>query len=309
MMPHRAQKFVEHHSEYVIYNVKCLLEGSNVRLFRVGPKGSEKPATVDADGNWRDLSGVVADISPDQLGAEALATLNSIDPLECPVLDAEPRVGVPISGIGKFIGIGLNYSDHAAEVGKGPPSEPIIFTKAISSITGPNDDVVIPEGSAQSDWEVELAIVIGKRAKNVPLNKALDYVAGYMICNDVSEREYQLERGGSWDKGKGCDTFGPLGPEMVTFDEVADPHSLDLWLDADGERIQTSNTRTLIVKVNEVLSYVWRFITLEPGDVIATSTPPGVGMGKSPQRFLKPGDVMTLGVECLGVQRRTVIAA
>jgi 2,4-didehydro-3-deoxy-L-rhamnonate hydrolase len=225
-----------------------------------------------------------------------------------PVVRGRPRLGAPIKGIGKVIAIGLNYADHAAESGVQPPKEPVIFTKAISSITGPNDNVTIPQDSQKTDWEVELAIAIGRTARYVPEERALDYVAGYLICNDVSEREFQLERSGTWDKGKGCDSFCPLGPWLVTKDEIRDPQNLDMWLDVNGERMQTGTTKTMIFGVANLVSYVSRFITLLPGDVITTGTPPGVGMGKKPPRYLKPGEVMTLGIAGLGEQRQTCVA-
>ena len=280
-----------------------------MKLLRYGPKGQEKPGTLDAEGRIRDLSGVVADITPDQLWGEALAALKAVDPETLPLAEGQPRYGVPVSGSRKFIAIGLNFADHAAESNLPIPSEPVVFTKAISCLTGPNDTVVIPRGSEKTDWEVELGIVIGKRASYVEQADALDHVAGYVLINDVSERAFQTERGGTWDKGKGCDTFGPVGPWIVTTDEVGDVQALDMWLDLNGKRMQTGNTKTMIYGVAEIVSYVSQFMTLEPGDLITTGTPPGVGLGQKPEPFyLKPGDVMELGIEKLGSQRQSVVA-
>ena len=280
-----------------------------MKLLRYGPKGQEKPGLLDADGRIRDLSGVVADITPAQLWGEGLDALKAVDPATLPLVDGEPRYGVPVNGSRKFIAIGLNYADHAAESNLPIPSEPVVFTKAISCLTGPNDTVVIPRGSEKTDWEVELGIVIGKSASYVDQTDALDHVAGYVLINDVSERAFQTERGGTWDKGKGCDTFGPVGPWIVTTDEVGDVQALDMWLDLNGKRMQTGNTKTMIFGVAEIVSYVSQFMTLEPGDLITTGTPPGVGLGQRPAPFyLKPGDVMELGIEKLGVQRQQVVA-
>ena len=280
-----------------------------MKLLRYGPLGSEKPGLLDAEGQIRDLSGHIADITPAQLSPKALADLAAIDPGNLPVVEGSPRHGVPVSGSGKFIAIGLNYADHAAESNMPIPKEPIVFTKAITSLHGPNDTVVIPKGSKKSDWEVELGIVIGTRAQYVDEANALAHVAGYCVVNDVSEREWQIERGGTWDKGKGCDTFGPTGPWLVTTDEVGDPQTLDLWLDLNGKRVQTGNTRTMIFGAATLVSYVSHFMTLMPGDIITTGTPPGVGMGMKPEPvFLKPGDVMTLGIAKLGEQRQEVVA-
>jgi len=280
-----------------------------MKLLRYGPKGQEKPGLLDADGRIRDLSGVVADITPAQLWGEGLDALKAVDPATLPLVDGEPRYGVPVNGSRKFIAIGLNYADHAAESNLPIPSEPVVFTKAISCLTGPNDTVVIPRGSEKTDWEVELGIVIGKSASYVDQTDALDHVAGYVLINDVSERAFQTERGGTWDKGKGCDTFGPVGPWIVTTDEVGDVQALGMWLDLNGKRMQTGNTKTMIFGVAEIVSYVSQFMTLEPGDLITTGTPPGVGLGQKPAPFyLKPGDVMELGIEKLGVQRQQVVA-
>jgi 2,4-diketo-3-deoxy-L-fuconate hydrolase len=280
-----------------------------MKLLRYGPLGSEKPGLLDAQGQIRDLSGHIADITPAQLSPAALATLAAIDPASLPLVEGSPRYGVPVAGAAKFIAIGLNYADHAAESGMPIPKEPIVFTKAITSLCGPNDTVVIPKGSKKSDWDVELGIIIGTKAQYVDEASALAHVAGYCVINDVSEREWQIERGGTWDKGKGCDTFGPTGPWLVTSDEVGDPQTLDLWLDLNGTRMQTGNTRTMIFGAATLVSYVSQFMTLMPGDIITTGTPPGVGMGIKPEPvFLKPGDVITLGIEKLGAQKQSVVA-
>jgi 2,4-didehydro-3-deoxy-L-rhamnonate hydrolase len=278
-----------------------------MKVVRFGQPGQEKPGLVDGSGQIRDASGIVPDISPATLGDGALAKLACADPASLPAALAGARIGSCVGQVRNFIAIGLNFADHAAETGAPIPAEPIIFNKAPSCIVGPNDDVVIPRGSLKTDWEVELAIVIGKRASYVGANEALDFVAGYAVCNDVSEREYQLERGGTWTKGKGCPTFGPLGPWLVTRDEIADVHDLDMWLDVNGERMQTGSTRTMIFNVPKIVSYCSHFMILEPGDVITTGTPPGVGMGMKPQRFLKAGDVVTLSIEGLGEQRQTFV--
>ncbi|MEG1029011.1 MAG: fumarylacetoacetate hydrolase family protein [Brevundimonas sp.] len=280
-----------------------------MKLLRYGPVGQEKPGALDAQGRIRDLSGVVADITPDQLWGEGLAALKAIDPETLPLVEGQPRYGVPVNGVRKFIAIGLNFADHAAESNLPIPAEPVVFTKAVSCLTGPNDTVVIPRGSEKTDWEVELGIVIGQRASYVEQADALDHVAGYVLINDVSERAFQTERGGTWDKGKGCDTFGPVGPWIVTTDEVGDVQSLDMWLDLNGKRMQTGNTQTMIFGVAEIVSYVSQFMTLEPGDLITTGTPPGVGLGQKPEPFyLKAGDVMELGIQKLGQQRQSVVA-
>jgi 2-keto-4-pentenoate hydratase/2-oxohepta-3-ene-1,7-dioic acid hydratase in catechol pathway len=279
-----------------------------MKLVRFGKAGQEKPGLIDADGKLRDLSRKVREIDGAALAPAKLKELRGLRIERLPLVRGRQRLGVPIKGIGKVIAIGLNYADHAAESGVAPPKEPVIFTKAISSITGPNDNVIIPKDSQKTDWEVELAIAIGRTARYVPEERALDYVAGYLICNDVSEREYQLERSGTWDKGKGCDSFCPLGPWLVTKDEIRDPQGLDMWLDVNGERMQSGTTKTMIFGVAHLVSYVSRFITLLPGDIITTGTPPGVGMGKKPPRYLKPGEVMTLGIAGLGEQRQTCVA-
>ncbi|CAL1692608.1 Ureidoglycolate lyase [Brevundimonas subvibrioides] len=280
-----------------------------MKLLRYGPKGQEKPGLLDDAGLIRDLSGHVADITPDLLHGEGLERLKAIDPASLPVVEGSPRHGTPVTGSRKFIAIGLNFADHAAESNLPIPAEPVVFMKAISCLTGPNDEVVIPRGSLKTDWEVELGIVIGKPASYVEEADALDHVAGYVLINDVSERAFQTERGGTWDKGKGCDTFGPVGPWLVTADEVADVQTLDMWLDLNGKRMQTGNTRTMIFGVAEIVAYVSQFMTLEPGDLITTGTPPGVGLGQKPEPFyLKPGDVMRLGIQGLGEQQQTVVA-
>ena len=278
-----------------------------MKLVRVGPRGTERPGLIDAQGRVRDLSGVLAELGPQQLSDAALAQLANMDTSALPVVP-DPRFGVPWTGIGKIIAIGLNYADHAAEAGLPPPAEPIIFLKANSALNGPNDAVMLPRGSEKTDWEVELGVVIGKTASDVSREEALSHVAGYCVVNDVSEREFQLERGGTWDKGKGCDTFCPVGPWLVTRDEVPDPQALNLWLEVNGERTQKGNTATMIFGVAHLVSYVSRFMTLHPGDLICTGTPPGVGMGAKPPRYLKAGDTMRLGVDGLGVQAQTVVA-
>lgn len=280
-----------------------------MKLLRYGPRGQEKPGLLDREGNVRDLSGHLADITPAEVTLESLDRLKAIDPASLPTVEAGQRYGVPVNGIGKFIAIGLNYADHAREAGLEPPPEPIFFTKAISCLTGPNDEVMIPKGSQKTDWEVELGVIIGKTCRYVEQAEALDHVAGYVLVNDVSERAFQKELGSQWDKGKGCDTFGPTGPWLVTPDEVGDPQALDMFLDVNGKRMQTGNTSTMIFPVAECIAYVSRFITLYPGDLLITGTPPGVGEGQKPEKiFLKPGDEMHLGVEKLGQQRQKVVA-
>jgi 2-keto-4-pentenoate hydratase/2-oxohepta-3-ene-1,7-dioic acid hydratase in catechol pathway len=280
-----------------------------MKLLRYGPKGQEKPGTLDADGRIRDLSGVIADITPAQLVGDALEALKAIDPATLPLVEGEPRYGVPVNGSRKFIAIGLNFADHAAESNLPIPEEPVMFTKAISCLNGPNDDVVIPRGSLKTDWEVELGVVIGKTASYVTREEALDHVAGYVLINDVSERAFQIERGPTWDKGKGCDTFGPVGPWLVTTDEVGDVQNLDMWLEVNGKRVQTGNTKTMIFTVAEIVSYLSEFMTLEPGDLITTGTPPGVGLGQKPEPwYLKAGDTVRLGIEKLGEQGQTFVA-
>lgn len=279
-----------------------------MKLLRYGPVGREKPGLLDASGAIRDLSGHVADITPAALAPEVLARLRAIDPQSLPKVDSPQRHGPPVSGTKKFLAIGLNYADHAAESNMPIPAEPILFTKATSCIQGPNDEVMLPRDSVKSDWEVELGVVIGKTARYVDEADALSHVAGYLTVNDLSEREYQLERGSQWDKGKGCDTFGPIGPWLVTTDEVGDPQNLDLWLDVNGRRMQTGNTRTMVFTVSNLVSYISRFMTLEPGDIITTGTPPGVGLGMKPPVYLKPGDVIRLGIEKLGEQQQRVVS-
>jgi 2-keto-4-pentenoate hydratase/2-oxohepta-3-ene-1,7-dioic acid hydratase in catechol pathway len=279
-----------------------------MKLLRHGPRSNPRPALLDAQGQVRDLSALMPDITPATLSPAGLAALASVDVSTLPVVP-QGELQVPWSGMGKFLCIGLNYSDHAAETGAPIPKEPIIFTKPTSAAVGCNHDVVLPQGSVKSDWEVELGVVIGSTARYVSQADALKHVAGYCVVNDVSEREYQIERGGTWDKGKGCDTFGPVGPWMVTADEVGDPQDLAMWLDVNGHRWQNGSTKTMIFGVAELVSYVSRFMTLYPGDLITTGTPPGVGLGAKPNPvFLKPGDVMHLGIAGLGEQRQTVYA-
>ena len=280
-----------------------------MKLLRVGAKGAEKPAILAADGTIRDLSGVVDDIAGDVLTPEGLEKLAAVDVSALPTLSSDERIGPCVGRVGKFICIGLNYADHAAETGAPIPEEPIIFMKATSAIIGPNDDVIIPKNSLKPDWEVELGIVIGKEARYVDVEDAMDHVAGYCLVNDVSERHFQTERGGTWDKGKGSDTFGPIGPWVVTRDEVADPQNLAMWLEVDGKRYQNGSTKTMIFDVKTVVSYVSQFMSLQPGDIISTGTPPGVGMGIKPEPvWLRPGNVMRLGIEGLGEQRQNVKA-
>jgi 2-keto-4-pentenoate hydratase/2-oxohepta-3-ene-1,7-dioic acid hydratase in catechol pathway len=279
-----------------------------MKLMRYGAKGAEKPAILDRDGKVRDLSGVVPDITADLLTPHGLAPLSKVDPASLPVVAEPGRIAAPWRGMGKFVCIGLNYADHAAESGLPIPAEPVIFMKPTSCVIGCNDPVVLPQGSVKSDWEVELGVVIGARARYVSEADALKHVAGYCVVNDVSEREYQIERGGTWDKGKGCDTFGPVGPWLVTADEIPDAQNLGMWLEVNGKRVQNGSTRTMIFNVAQVVSYVSRFMTLYPGDLITTGTPPGVGLGMKPPMYLKAGDTMRLGVEGLGEQRQHVHA-
>jgi len=280
-----------------------------MKLLRYGPPGREQPGLLDSQGQIRALSGRCADIGPEQLSSAALKALAALDPTTLPVVSGNPRLGLPFSGTRKFIAIGLNYADHAAESNLPIPAEPVIFTKAVSCLQGPNDPVMIPKDSKKTDWEVELGVVIGTTARYVEESAALEHVAGYVVVNDVSEREYQIERGGTWDKGKGCDTFGPVGPWLVTRDEVGDVQNLSMWLDVNGQRKQTGNTKTMIFGVATLVSYISRFLTLEPGDIITTGTPPGVGMGQKPQAvYLKAGDSIKLGIEKLGEQQQQVIA-
>jgi ureidoglycolate lyase len=280
-----------------------------MKLLRVGAKGAEKPAILAADGSIRDLSSVVDDIAGDVLTPAGLAKIEKADLTALPTLSSSERIGPCVGRVGKFICIGLNYADHAAETGAPIPAEPIIFMKATSAIIGPNDDVIIPKNSIKPDWEVELGIVIGTEARYVDVEDAMNHVAGYCLINDVSERHFQTERGGTWDKGKGSDTFGPIGPWVVTKDEVADPQNLGMWLEVDGKRYQNGSTKTMIFDVKTIVSYVSQFMSLQPGDVISTGTPPGVGMGIKPEPvWLKPGNVMHLGIEGLGEQRQNVKA-
>ena len=279
-----------------------------MKLIRHGSSGDEKPGLVDRDGGLRDLSGIVRDHCGIALSRSSLDRLRMIDPASLPLLPAGTRLGPCIGGTRNFVAIGLNYADHAAETGAPIPSEPIIFNKAPSCICGPNDAVILPKGSAKTDWEVELAVVIGARASYVHANEALNYVAGLCICNDVSEREFQMERGGTWTKGKGCPTFGPLGPWLVTLDEIADIKALGMSLDVNGQRMQTGSTATMIFDVAQLVAYCSHFMMLEPGDIITTGTPPGVGLGLKPPRYLKSGDTMTLRIDGLGEQHQTVIA-
>jgi 2-keto-4-pentenoate hydratase/2-oxohepta-3-ene-1,7-dioic acid hydratase in catechol pathway len=276
-----------------------------MKFLRYGAPGAEKPAILDADGQIRDLSAQIPDLSGAALAPDALAKLGAIDLKGLPLVDGSPRLGPCVAGTGKFICIGLNYSDHAAETGATVPPEPIIFMKASSAIVGPNDDVLIPRGSEKTDWEVELGVVIGKTAKYVSEADALDYVAGYCVTNDVSERAFQTERAGQWTKGKSCDTFGPLGPWLVTKDEVPDPQNLGMWLTVNGEKMQDGSSKTMVYGVAFLVSYLSQFMSLHPGDVISTGTPPGVGMGLKPPRYLKSGDVVELGIETLGTQKQT----
>ncbi|CAO1662465.1 MULTISPECIES: fumarylacetoacetate hydrolase family protein [Salinicola] len=278
-----------------------------MKLLRHGPKGQEKPGIVDANGTVRDLSGKIDDIAGDVLSDAGLAQLAQIDTASLPEVAAGTRLGPCVGRVGKFICIGLNYSDHAAETGAEVPAEPVIFNKWTSAICGPNDDVEIPRGSEKSDWEVELGVIIGKGGRYIDEADAMNHVAGFCVVNDVSEREYQLERCGTWDKGKGCDTFGPLGPWLVTRDEIADPQNLSMWLEVDGKRYQDGSTQTMVFQVPHLVAYLSRFMSLQPGDVISTGTPPGVGMGQNPKVFLKPGQTMRLGIEGLGEQQQRCV--
>jgi 2-keto-4-pentenoate hydratase/2-oxohepta-3-ene-1,7-dioic acid hydratase in catechol pathway len=279
-----------------------------VKLLRYGPAGQERPGTLDAEGRLRDLSSLIRDVDGDALAPASLARLKGIDPRTLPVVAGAPRLGVPVARVGKFVAIGLNYTDHAKESNMPIPSEPVVFMKATTCLVGSRDDVIKPRRSTKLDWEVEIGIVIGTKAQSVSEADALAHVAGYCVVNDVSERDFQLERGGTWDKGKSFDTFGPVGPYIVTADEVGDPQQLDLWLDVNGARMQTGNTRTMIFSCAQIVSYVSEVMTLLPGDIVTTGTPPGVGAGMKPPRFLEPGDVMTLGIGKLGEQRQRVVA-
>ncbi len=275
-----------------------------MKLLRVGEPGKERPALLDEQGELRDLSHFIDDIAGDTLLPSALERLRQMPLSELPKISGQPRIGACVGRIGKFICIGLNYADHAAETGAAIPQEPVVFGKWTSAVVGPNDAVRIPRGSVKTDWEVELGVVIGQGGSYIAEQDALSHVAGYCVINDVSEREYQIERGGTWDKGKGCDTFGPIGPWLVTRDEIADPQQLDLWLEVDGKRYQNGNTRTMIFSVAHIISYLSRFMSLQPGDIISTGTPPGVGMGQQPPVYLRPGQTIRLGIAGLGEQRQ-----
>ncbi len=280
-----------------------------MRLLRYGPKGQEHPGILDAQGRLRDLSGEVDDIAGEVLTPYGLARLRRLDAASLPLVESAPRLGACVGHVGKFICIGLNYSDHAAESNMPVPPEPVVFGKWTSAIAGPDDDIMIPRGSVKTDWEVELGVVIGRPGSYIEEADALSHVAGYCVINDVSEREYQLERAGTWDKGKGCDSFGPIGPWLVTADEVPDPNALRLWLEVDGHRYQDGNTRTMIFRVPFLVSYLSRFMSLQPGDVISTGTPPGVGLGQKPPLYLRPGQLIRLGIDGLGEQRQRTVAA
>ena len=279
-----------------------------MKLLRFGNPGSERPGVLDNDGRLRDLSQYINDLRGDALLPESLARLRQLDLYSLPLVEGNPRIGACVGGIGKFICIGLNYADHAAETGADIPQEPVVFSKWTSAVVGPNDNVIIPRGSQKTDWEVELGVVIGKGGRYIDERDAMQHVAGYCVINDVSEREYQIERGGTWDKGKGCDTFGPTGPWLVTADEIPDPNALNLWLEVDGKRYQDGNTRTMIFKVPYIISYLSRFMSLQPGDVISTGTPPGVGMGQKPHPvYLRAGQTIRLGIEGLGEQQQLTV--
>ncbi|WP_369049801.1 fumarylacetoacetate hydrolase family protein [Klebsiella aerogenes] len=279
-----------------------------MKLLRFGNPCSERPGVLDNDGRLRDLSQYISDLRGDALLPESLARLRQLDLYSLPLVEGNPRIGACVGGIGKFICIGLNYADHAAETGADIPQEPVVFSKWTSAVVGPNDNVIIPRGSQKTDWEVELGVVIGKGGRYIDERDAMQHVAGYCVINDVSEREYQIERGGTWDKGKGCDTFGPTGPWLVTADEIPDPNALNLWLEVDGKRYQDGNTRTMIFKVPYIISYLSRFMSLQPGDVISTGTPPGVGMGQKPQPvYLRAGQTIRLGIEGLGEQQQLTV--
>lgn len=280
-----------------------------MKLLRYGDAGAERPALLDMDGRMRDLSSVITDIDGAALSPDGLERIAALDPAGLPLVEGSPRIGSAIARPGKFLCVGLNYADHARETGKEPPAEPVLFSKATTALCGPNDDVEIPRGSDRTDWEVELGVVIGTRAKYVDEASAMDHVAGYALINDVSERRFQSKRGGQWVKGKSHDTFGPVGPWLVTKDEIADVQNLDLWLDVDGQRRQTGNTRTMIFGIAHLISYISQFMTLEPGDIIATGTPPGVGLGMKPPTFLSAGQVVTLGASGLGEQRQMMVRA
>ncbi|CVE46536.1 FAA hydrolase family protein [Serratia marcescens] len=281
-----------------------------MKLLRYGQPGQERPGMLDTQGRLRDLSQHIADVGGAALLPASLAKLRALDSATLPLVEGQPRIGACVGGIGKFICIGLNYADHAAETGAAIPEEPVVFNKWTSAVVGPYDRVEIPRGSQKTDWEVELGVVIGQGGRYISEADAMRHVAGYCVINDVSEREYQIERGGTWDKGKGCDTFGPIGPWLVTADEIADPHSLNLWLEVDGKRYQDGNTSTMIFRIPQIVSYLSRFMSLQPGDVISTGTPPGVGMGQKPQPiYLRAGQTMRLGIEGLGEQRQQTVQA
>ncbi|MEQ7874485.1 fumarylacetoacetate hydrolase family protein [Sphingomonas sp. ASV193] len=280
-----------------------------MKLMRCGGKGAERACIVHPDGTRRALPAVIGDLAGDRLTRAGLAEIAALDLDSLDIVPAAERIGACVAGSGKFVCIGLNYSDHAAETGAEVPAEPVVFGKWTSAIQGPDDDIEIPVGSNKTDWEVELGVIIGDAARNVPVEAALDHVAGYCVVNDVSEREYQLERGGTWDKGKGCDTFGPIGPWLVTRDEVPDPQSLHLWLEVDGHRFQDGSTATMVFTVAELVAYVSRFCTLHPGDIISTGTPPGVGLGQKPPTYLREGQTVRLGIDGLGEQRQRIVQA
>jgi len=279
-----------------------------MKLCRYGERGAEKPGLIDGDGALRDLSGVIDDIGASVLARDGLRRLKAIDPSTLPRVDGTPRFGAPVAHVGKMLCVGMNYADHAAETNAPVPEQPVLFMKATTAIGGANDAVVIPRGSVKTDWEVELGVIIGEVTRYVDVNQALDHVAGYAVINDLSEREFQLEHGGQWVKGKSCDTFGPIGPWLVTKDEIPDPQKLSLWLEVNGHRYQNGNTRTMVFGVAQLVSYISRYMTLMPGDVISTGTPAGVGLGLHPPTYLKPGDVIELGIEGLGRQRQDVLA-
>ena len=277
-----------------------------MKLLRHGLKGQEKPAAIDASGKIRDLSSIISDINPEVLSPAGLDQLRALDLFTLPEIEAPQRIGAPFTGLGKFVCVGLNYSDHAAESGLAVPAEPVLFNKWSSCFGGPNDPIVMPKNSVKTDWEVELGVIIGSKTRYVTEAGAMNHVAGYAVVNDVSEREYQIERSGTWDKGKGCDTFGPVGPWLVTADEVGDPQNLAMWLEVNGKRYQNGTTKTMVFSVAFLVHYISQFTTLYPGDIISTGTPPGVGMGQKPPVFLKNGDIVRLGIEKLGEQQQTV---
>jgi len=286
-----------------LHHLPC---GTDMKLIRYGAPGKERPGIVDGGGSIRDLSSIARDIGPEELAAGLVPRVQALDVERLPTVSGSPRIAAPLKRTGKFLAIGLNYRDHATESKMAVPSEPVLFMKAASCLNGPNDPIIMPKGAEKLDWEVELGVVIGKRARYIPRADALGHIAGYLIVNDVSERAFQLERGGQWDKGKGCDTFGPIGPWLVTTDKVPDPQRLRLWLAVNGVTKQSASTADMIFPVAEIVSYLSQFMTLEPGDIIATGTPPGVGLGRKPPEFLKVGDVVTLGVEGLGEQRQEI---